>query len=903
MALTLKFLIIICFALFTGASFLSLRKGSQITGLAAYVVQLITLFAAFSAGFLSMYVAVGNRVSLGLFAGEAVYLLVMTAVFPNVITIVSPWIMLRLNKNMNCVMFMFIAVGMLVQERLNHAGAVKYFIFVLAATVLFVGLLYLRRYFNAAARLGWAYLAAGMLAALGAMVGTRVLGVSGIPAEIAEVFMVLFTAASFYKSDSVKNIVITAAAAIVQVVLLMLAFKQATAIIIFVVYVLMLYGATKKLRFIFGGLAAAAAAVFLGYLFISNIQTRIQVWLDPWKYAADRGYQVTQSLFAIGSGGAWGSGLFGGSPNYVPDISGEFVFSAIAEELGIVFSVCLILLCICLLIMMFTTTVRSKNAFARWSALGLSAAFGISVVLSVGACTGMLPSTGVGLPFICGGAGSIFASMMIMGIVQGIHSANTRAELGEEASLGIEETGARPRNVFAILVGNSLVIIAAAVFLVSFAGFKAGSVMDNSLNLRSDVSKNSVIRGKIYADDGTVLAVSEVDDEGNEVRSYPQEEFFAQAVGFAGYGGIGLEASYADVLANDDAEYVDGVRLGNSIQTTLNVKLQKKISRALDENAGAVIAMNPTDGSIVAMVSKPDFDPNKLDEIWDEINSSSEAALLNRTVQATYTPGSTFKIFTLLEYRRQVGDAINSYVYDCEGSITIGDDTILCHERTGHGIVTAPMSLAYSCNCSIVNMGMQLDFDTFAADSTSMLFGVDLPIDIDSKQSSVNMSDDMTDYMKMQTSFGQGETLVSPAHMAMYVSAVANKGVLMKPHLVSEVLDPSGNVVEQNAAAAAAQIMTEDEASYLRDCMAQTVAVGTATDLNSAKNYRAYGKTGTAETVNDDDDAHDHSWFVGWAEGNDGRKLVICVLIEDSQASGLTGVSVAKSILNYYYGE
>mgnify|MGYP002623428290 FL=1 len=466
------------------------------------------------------------------------------------------------------------------------------------------------------------------------------------------------------------------------------------------------------------------------------------------------------------------------------------------------------------------------------------------------------------------------------------------------------------QDILKISVFFAVLFFGLIAFLGIFLVFRADSVINNDYNKRSGDLKMTVSRGSIYAAGGEVLAYSDTGASGGEERIYPYGRVFAHVVGFEGRGGLGLESSYdislltsdVDVITKIGNEFAGRKSGGNSIVTTLDASLQQAMYDILGENEGAIIAIDPVTGQIKGMVSYPSFDPGSIDENWDELTAEGSSVLLNRATQGTYTPGSTFKIFTLLEYYRQKGGNISDYAYTCTGSYSKSGSTISCVNGIKHGAEDIFTSFANSCNCSFANMAFQMDMDRFAADNEKLLFNTDLGLDIASRKSSFTLSSASSDFMIMQTCFGQGETLISPAHLAMITCAIANDGVLMKPYLVSSVINSNADTVSRTHSTAYGRLLTTEEAAFMKECMRMVVTQGTGVVLSYEGNYTAYGKTGTAETLNDSDESHDHSWFTGFAENN-GQKLVVCAMISDMQSSGMTGLGAVKQVFDYYFGK
>ena len=200
-------------------------------------------------------------------------------------------------------------------------------------------------------------------------------------------------------------------------------------------------------------------------------------------------------------------------------------------------------------------------------------------------------------------------------------------------------------------------------YFAYFVQVKSSDFVNNPYNARLDRLEQYAIRGKILAEDGTVLAETQVDDAGNETRYYPYGNVFAHAVGYSSHGmaGVELDANYhlltshtfiVNRLAN---EVIDKKNPGDDVVTTLEVPLQQACYQAMGSYDGAIICIEPSTGKILAMVSKPDFNPNQMDANWNSYVSenSDSTVLLNRASQGLYAPGSTFKMITLLSYLQQ----------------------------------------------------------------------------------------------------------------------------------------------------------------------------------------------------------------------------------------------------------
>ncbi|MBQ9030310.1 MAG: penicillin-binding protein 2 [Parasporobacterium sp.] len=458
--------------------------------------------------------------------------------------------------------------------------------------------------------------------------------------------------------------------------------------------------------------------------------------------------------------------------------------------------------------------------------------------------------------------------------------------------------------VFAFFV---VIFSALIIYLCYFLSFQAGAVINNSYNRRSDVLMKTVRRGSILSDDGTVLAYSETGEDGAERRIYPYGNIFSHVIGFDSNGRAGIEAAYNYYLLTShngifekiSNEFHQVKNPGDDVQTTLNAGLQNYIYQLLGENSGAVICMNPDTGEIYAMVSKPDFDPNYISENWDVLSTRSDSVLLNRATQGLYTPGSTFKIFTLYEYYLEHPETFEQFSFLCKGILEVGDTTISCLSGA-HGQESLLTAFSNSCNCAFGTIGKSLDLARFQQTNEALLFGKELPLDIPSTASQYSLTSGDTDFDIMATSIGQGNTQITPMHLAMLISSIANEGICMKPHLVKYVLTSEGEVTRRFRNEVYTRLFSESEAAMLKGYLRAVVTDGTGSPVYPG-NFVAYGKTGTAQKESETYGDYDHSWFAGWAENNE-QKLVVCVILENMDSAGTSAVYLCKQIFDYYFG-
>lgn len=431
--------------------------------------------------------------------------------------------------------------------------------------------------------------------------------------------------------------------------------------------------------------------------------------------------------------------------------------------------------------------------------------------------------------------------------------------------------------------------------------------INNPYNKRQEIFEQKIVRGKIYSADGEILAETLTDEDGNETRSYPYGKVFSHVVGYANNGKTGIEsiANFSLLRSNvaapekimDDLWAVKSP--GDSVVTTLSCELQETAYDALGVYKGAIVVMEPATGKILAMVSKPDYDPNTIVEDWNRLiaEDNDESQLLNRATQGLYPPGSTFKILTSLEYIHE-NPNYEDYHFDCNGAYTADNATIHCYGGSRHGSQNLKESFAHSCNTSYASIGLNLNLTQFAALCDTMLFNSGLPTDFAYNKSSFVLSEGDGVSAVMETAIGQGKTLVTPFHMALITCAIANDGTLMTPYVIDHTQNENGTVVEQYEPTAYGELLSAEDASVLQEFMRAVTEEGTGKKLRD-QIYEAFGKTGSAEFSTGSDSSH--SWFVGYAHMEGKEDIAVSVIVEDSGSGSEYALPMAKEIFDAYY--
>lgn len=331
-------------------------------------------------------------------------------------------------------MLMFLAISFVMLERLSYDVARRQFFICIAGLFICLIVPLVIEKMKVLKKFGLLYAIAGIAILVcvfvfgeekyGAKNWLNLFGVSIQPSEFVKLLFVFFVASAFTKRKDFKHVVFVSIIAGIHVLILVAERDLGAALILSVTYLFMLYIGTSQPLYLFGGLGAASVASVLAYRLFAHVRQRVNAWRNPWADITGDGFQVAQSLFAIGTGGWFGLGLGRGLPTKIPVVKSDFIFSAISEELGGIFALCILLLYLSCFVMFINIAIVQKNTFYKMIALGFSIIFIFQVFLCVGGATKFIPSTGVTLPLISNGGTSILSTMIIFSVMQGLHVLN-----------------------------------------------------------------------------------------------------------------------------------------------------------------------------------------------------------------------------------------------------------------------------------------------------------------------------------------------------------------------------------------------------------------------------------------------------------------------------------------------
>lgn len=426
-----KYLMILLMAVYTFANFRffscqDMERKRKVCGR-----QNRAMFAIHFLAYVVMYLKTGREsvkmLLIAFYAAQVVFFLCYIYFYRFLYRNVS-----RLLVNNTC---MLLCVGLIMLTRLSMDKgmdkAVRQFIIVvISACLTWIIPCIMERVWQLY-KLQWLYAGLGIMVlfivwligneSFGAQLSLTFGGISVQPSEFVKLTFVFFVASMFYQSTDFKAVVLATAVAAAHVLILVLSKDLGGALIFFITYLLMLFVATGNWLYLGTGTLLGAGAAVGAYQLFDHVRRRVSAWSNPWADIDNKGYQITQSLFAIGTGGWFGMGLCQGMPGKIPVVEKDFIFSAVSEEMGGIFAICVLLICLGCFIQFMMIAASMQAVFYKLIAFGLGIEYIVQVFLTVGGVTKFIPSTGVTLPFVSYGGSSILSTFILFGIIQGLY--------------------------------------------------------------------------------------------------------------------------------------------------------------------------------------------------------------------------------------------------------------------------------------------------------------------------------------------------------------------------------------------------------------------------------------------------------------------------------------------------
>lgn len=418
-----KYLMIILMAVYTYLCFWGFQNQSEKTRKSIWRKQIVFLFLIHAMAYTIIYLKTEN-VEVLIFYGAQ--LILFGAVFALYYALYPKASRLLLNN-----MCMFLMISFVILTRLSYDKALNQFKNIMVAIPVTLLLPFLIKKCSFARKLTYLYASAGILllglvavigkTSNGARISLSFAGITVQPSEFVKIIYVFFIASVFAKTTDFLSVVKASILAGLHVVILVASKDLGGALIFFVTYLIMLFVAAKRPFYLFSGLLGGSLAAAVAYRLFAHVRIRVLAWSDPFSVIDNEGYQITQSLFAIGTGGWFGMGLYQGSPKKIPIVEEDFIFAAISEEMGGLFALCLLLLFVSCFVMFMNISMQMKDDFYRLTALGLSVVYGFQVFLNVGGVIKLIPSTGVTLPLVSYGGSSAFSTLIMFSVIQGLY--------------------------------------------------------------------------------------------------------------------------------------------------------------------------------------------------------------------------------------------------------------------------------------------------------------------------------------------------------------------------------------------------------------------------------------------------------------------------------------------------
>lgn len=473
------------------------------------------------------------------------------------------------------------------------------------------------------------------------------------------------------------------------------------------------------------------------------------------------------------------------------------------------------------------------------------------------------------------------------------------------------------RNVMVIFLFCFIALIS---YIAYFQVFKGPDIANDSGNKRLWARRNEILRGTIYDKDGNPLTNSIRVDKFNQSREYIYGDLYVHALGYIDerFGITGLEEEYDNELSKYSSfsngirsllknldlkkafENRDEEKIGNGIVTTLDYNLQKVAYDAMGDLKGAVVALNPKTGEVLAMVSKPTYDPKNLEQTIEDANTGvdTESKLLNRTINGLYPPGSVFKTITLAAALEN-DPSITGRTFNDTGKITFDDGTELNnYMKQAHG--NLDLQMAYRVSSNVVFGTLSMEMGNEKLKEVAERFGFNSRVPGIGMSISESRFPSLKDYELgniAQSGIGQASVLSSPMQMAIVAATVANDGVLMEPKLVNKIVDKDGNTIKEiQNKTLQSDVISKEIANTIKDYMGYLVS-NNIYRWPAFEGTNAGGKTGTADYMLDDgSEGVPHGWFISAAPLDD-PKIAVAVIVEQGENGAGSAADIASKVV------
>ena len=417
-----RYIIAVLMAVHTFCGFLCLSDRIEKSGV-IHVIQNLLLFSIQFLMFINLALATKDM--------QYIFFYLFVQAFLLAAAVMVPIVYEKINRLLLDNMCLLLGTGMCVISRLSFRKAVKQYIIVLISLAIALFIPWLLSRIRFLKKLTWAYAGVGiaMLSVVlilgevthGSKLSFSLWGVSFQPSEFVKILFVFFLAGALWENTSFVRVALTAVIAGIHVVVLVVSKDLGSALIFFIAYVFVVFAATRNYLYLLAGAVGGSGAAWGAYRLFAHVRDRVTAWRNPWTYIDSKGYAITQSLFAIGTGSWFGMGLFQGNPRAIPYVEADFVFSSVCEELGVIFGICIVLVTLSSFLAMLKIASEIKDRFYQLIVYGIGIMYIFQIFLTIGGGIKLIPLTGVTLPFISYGGSSVMTTMIMFFIIQGIY--------------------------------------------------------------------------------------------------------------------------------------------------------------------------------------------------------------------------------------------------------------------------------------------------------------------------------------------------------------------------------------------------------------------------------------------------------------------------------------------------
>lgn len=430
-----KYLMILLMAIYTYYNFRFFAMNDEHSKNRVCRLQNVAMFFIHLLAYLVIYMRTDDEKTLMFFSAQFIFFILYLSFYKIFYRNLS-----RLLLNNTC---MLLCVSFIMLTRISFDKAIRQFAIVAVSAVLTLIIPFVIDRTWQLAKIPWVYGTIGLAlllivclagtASFGAQLALSIGGFSFQPSEFVKISFVFFVATMFYRDISFRTVLVTTIVAAVHVLVLVLSKDLGSALIFFVTYLLMLFIATSNWFYLGLGAGFGTMASIAAYQLFSHVRVRVAAWKNPWADIDGKGYQITQALFAIGTGGWFGMGLYQGMPKKIPVVEKDFIFAAISEELGGLFALCILLICLGCFLQFMIIAGKMQAVFYKLIAFGLGTVYLVQVFLTIGGVTKFIPSTGVTLPFVSYGGSSVLSTFILFNVIQGLYILKRNEEEEENA--------------------------------------------------------------------------------------------------------------------------------------------------------------------------------------------------------------------------------------------------------------------------------------------------------------------------------------------------------------------------------------------------------------------------------------------------------------------------------------